>query len=157
MFSLWTVISFSFSSSLMIFSLCIMGLETCICGFIFLSCVVYPSFFVWWCCCWCCSWCVPSRVFLPLISRPFFLHTSSHTPLLCLSVRFCDVPPSPLTPLTEDTDSPSRTNSGLSFLLLCFSRLPPRRVPAPLCLSHSRSGTIHPKLKIDLSSRESWT
>lgn len=120
-FPLWTVISFS--SSLMIFSF--LGLETCVCGFICLLCVVFPSFFVWCCCC---CWCVPSRVFLPLVSRPFFLHTSSHTPLLCLSVRFCDVTPSPLTPPPRRHGLPQsdKLRSVLSSALLFSSSSTPR-------------------------------
>ncbi len=153
MFSLWTVNYFYFSSSLMIFSLRIMGLETCACGFIFLSCVVFPSFFVvllllLLLLLMCSLSCVFAPDFSSLLSAHFLSHPS---PLSVCLFLWCD----PLTPLPEDTDSPSQTNSGLSFLLLCFSHLPRRRVPAPLCLSHAPSGSIHPKLKFDLSSRES--
>ncbi len=76
----------------------------------------FPHFL--WCCCCCCCWCVPSRVFLPLISRPFFLHTSSHTPLLCLSVCFCDVTPSP--PSQKTRTPPVRQTQVCPFFCFAF-------------------------------------
>ncbi len=121
MFSLWTVISFSFSSSLMIFSLCIMGLETCICGFIFLSCVVYPSFFVW------CGVVVDVvlDVFPPVCFCPWFLVPSfctlPLTPLssVCLSV-FVMWPPLPSRPSQKTRTPPVEQTQVCPFFCFAF-------------------------------------
>ncbi len=119
---------FFFFSSLMIFSLCIMGLKLVFVVLSFCRVLCIPHFL--------CGGVVVDvvlDVFLPcvfsLISRPFFLqHFLSHpSPLSVCPFLWC-APPLPSRPSQKDHGLPSRTNSGLSFLLLCFSRLPPRRV-----------------------------
>ncbi len=123
MFSLWTVIYFYFSSSLMIFSLRIMGLETCACGFIFLSCVVFPSFFVvlllllllllLMLLLMCSLSCVFAPDFSSLLSAHFLSHPSPLS--VCL---FCDVTPSP--PSQKTRTPPVRQTQVCPFFCFAF-------------------------------------